>query len=116
MRNLLALFGALVLGFGGVGWYMGWYTIRFGRTADGNIHLEADVDQKKVVHDTEDGAKQVGQLIGTQAERVQKAAKDTPPVNTPGPVTTPQVDPAKSGEWLFGSDSTPPAPPAATGK
>jgi hypothetical protein len=118
MRNLLALFGALVLGFGGVGWYMGWYTIHFGRTPDGNIHLEADVDQKKVIHDTEDGAKQVGHLIGSQAEKAQQAAKETPPVNTPGPATTPQGDPAKVGGW-FGSEGTPPAPPtppAGTGK
>ena len=111
MRNLLALFGASVLGFGGIGWYMGWYTIQVGRNADGNIHLEANVDQKKVIQDTEERAKQVESFLNTQAQKAQQSPQPSAPGNTPGPATTPRVTSSKSGSWLFGSE--PAAPPTA---
>src|SRR5438046_142610 len=52
MRNLLALIGLLVVGFAGVGWYMGWYKLSFARTTDGNLEIKTDVDTKKVGQDT----------------------------------------------------------------
>ncbi len=101
MRNLLALIGAAVVGFGGLGWYLGWYKLHVSKAADGNVQIQADVDQKKVVQDVGDGAKHLGQLAGDQLE---KAQKDGTPANTPGPVSTPQGKADYS--WLPGLGAT----------
>ncbi len=100
MRNLLALVGALVIGFAGVGWYMGWYTVHFTRTPEGTIHVDGDVNAKKVTEDTSNGAKQVEAFIGSQAQKAQQGAEVNPPANPPGPITTPKTEAGKSGGWF----------------
>jgi hypothetical protein len=101
MRNLLALVGALVIGFVGVGWYMGWYKLSVSKRPDGNIRIETDVDGKKVIQDVGDGAKHLGQLAGDQVDKAAQDAKAGQPANTPGPITTPQGGtPEKAGGWL----------------
>jgi len=111
MRNLLALVGAQVIGFGGIGWYMGWYTLHVDRAPDGTIEIKTDVDAKKVTEDTSNGAKQVSAFIGHQAEKAQQGAEANPPANTPGPLTTPKTDPGKSGGWFDSIIHSVPAAP-----
>jgi hypothetical protein len=110
MRNLLALVGALVVGFGGVGWYLGWYKLSVAKTADGTLQVTTNVDTNRLVKDAGDGARQVGEFIGTQVEKAQKdaAAQPATPASTPGPKAVPT--PAESASWLFGIDSGTPAP------
>lgn len=113
MRNLLALIGALVIGFAGVGWYMGWYKLTVSKNSDGNIRIETDVDGKKVVKDVGDGAQHLGQLAGDQMEKAAKDAKAGQPANTPGPITTPQGGTQeKAGGWfpVFTPSKDPPSP------
>src|SRR5262245_65244312 len=94
MRNFLALIGALVIGFGGVGWYLGWYKLNVSKAPDGNAEITTTVDTKKVVTDTEHGAKQVGAFVGDHLEKsAQEAKQPGPPASTPGPVTTPPTTP-----------------------
>lgn len=97
MRNLLALIGLLILGFVGVGWYMGWYKLSFSRTADGNLEIKTNVDTKKVGADSSEFLKNAGTVIGNQAEKAAQDAKNAlppvPAVGTPGPVTLPQGAP-----------------------
>ena len=105
MRNLLALVGAAVVGFGGVGWYMGWYKLSYARTLDGNIQVSTTVHSEKVVKDVNEGAKHLGALAGEQLDKAQteaKAAAVPTPGTTPGPVTIPAPTPTP----------TPPVPPA----
>src|SRR3954470_24088515 len=95
MRNLLALIGALVVGFGGLGWYLGWYKVHVTKAPDGNLRIETDVDLKKAGNDVGDGLKKGGDFVN---ERIEKANTATPPQPgppgaTPGPVTTPQSAP-----------------------
>ncbi len=94
MRNLLALIGLLVVGFLGIGWYMGWYKFSFTKSEDGTLQIKTDVKTDKVASDSTEFLKNVGAVIGNH---VDKAAKDattsaptTAPGGTPGPVTTPQ--------------------------
>ena len=112
MRNLLALIGALVVGFGGLGWYLGWYKVHVAKAPDGNLRIETDVDTKKVGSD----AQKLGQTIGEAVEKGtqnQKAAEAGPPVNMPGPVTAPQTGAQHDqGGWLFG----PPVPKKPMGQ
>lgn len=110
MRNLLALVGAAVVGFGGVGWYLGWYTLKFSKAQDGNVQVQTTLDTNKVTQDLGDGAKRVGELINSQAE---KASKEAAPVAPPAPAATPA--PKASGGWLFTPIEVTPQSPA-TGK
>jgi hypothetical protein len=107
---MLALVGALVVGFGGVGWYLGWYKLNVSRTSDGNLQVTTNVDTSRVVKDAGDGARQVGEFIGSQVEKAQKEAANQPttPASTPGPKAVPA--PAESASWLFGIDFGTPAP------
>lgn len=107
MRNLLALIGALVVGVGGLGWYLGWYKLHVTKAPDGNVRIEVDADLKKAGNDVGEGAKKVGQAIGEQIDKANesKAAQPGPPGATPGPLTAPQTatPPHDDGGWLFGS-------------
>lgn len=103
MRNMLALFGALVLGFAGVGWYMEWYKLSFTKSSDGNLQIETNVDTKKVVQD----AGQLGNLLNKSGSQNGESSRPAPG-NTPGPASPTQTDGNKwSGGWLFGQNSAP---------
>ncbi len=104
MRNMLALVGALVIGFGGVGYYLGWYKLDVSRASDGTLQVTTKVDTSRVVKDAGDGARHVGEIIGSQVDKVQKDAASGPaaPASTPGPKSVPK--PAEAGAWLFGVD------------
>src|SRR3954451_8984387 len=100
MRNTLALIGALVVGFGGVGWYLGWYKLSFARSPEGNLEIKTDVDTGKVTHDAGDGVKQIGTFLDRQPAHPQQPA---PPANTPAPAT-PAPAGATSDTTVFGFD------------
>src|SRR5688572_5278520 len=104
MRNMLALVGALVIGFGGIGWYLGWYKLSVAKGTDGTLQVTTNVDTNRVVKDTGAGARHVGELIGTQLDAAKKDAANTPatPASTPGPKAVPTE--AEAGAWIFGID------------
>lgn len=110
MRNMLALIGAAVVGFGGVGWYLGWYKLSVSKSADGTLQVTTNVDTNRVVKDAGDGARHVGEFIGTQVENAKKDAANTPvtPATTPGPKAVPTQ--AETASWLFGIDPGTPTP------
>lgn len=104
MRNLLALIGLLVVGFGGLGWYLGWYKVNVTKAPDGNLRIEADVDTKKVGSDAGELLKKGGEVVSEQVDRAKSAApaQPGPPGNTPGPATVPQPADQDQESWLFG--------------
>jgi hypothetical protein len=114
MRNLLALFGLLVLLAVGVGWYMGWYKFSFTRNTDGNLEIKTNVDTKKVETDSTTFFKNAATVVGSHIDKsAQTPAPDGAPGATPGPVvpaqaTTilPPLPPPTQGA------SVPPPPPA----
>ena len=101
MRNLLALVGALVIGFGVAGWYLGWYKLGITKTTDGTLHVETNVNTKKVVDDSGDALKQAGAFLGNHLE---KAATDANASQQPTPGTTP--GPQEKKVTIFGFDLT----------
>ena len=117
MRNLLALVGLAVIGFGGIGWYMGWYKLNVAKNTDGNIQITTDVDTKKVGSDSSEFLKNVSTVIGSHvdkaAQEAKTAAPSTAPGTTPGPLT-----PSQNGTTVPALPSipgTPVAPPAHGG-
>ncbi len=101
MRNLLALVGLAVIGFGGLGWYMGWYKLNVAKSSDGNIQITTDVDAKKVTSDSSEFLKNVSTVIGSHVDKAGQDAKtatpNTAPGGTPGPITNPQTAPPVPG-------------------
>ena len=103
MRNVLALIGLLVIGFLGLGWYMGWYKLSISRGSDGNLQITTNVDTKKVGSDSSEFFKNAATMIGSHVEKTAQDAKNSTPPGapgvTPGPVVLPQ-----------GATITPPIP------
>ncbi len=119
MRNLLALFGLLVLGFGGGGWYMGWYKLSVTRGTDGNLEIKTDVDTKKVTTDSSEALKNISSVVGNQVDKAAQEAKAVAPASTPGATPGPVTPAQPSTPNPVGPDApattdptTPPAPPA----
>ncbi len=109
MRNLLALIGLLVVGAGGVGWYMGWYQLSVNRTTDGNLEIKTNVDTKKV---TTDGSTWFKNLSAAVEQKANQTVKDgNTPAGTPGATPGPA---APSSGSLLNPLSGPTAPEAAT--
>ncbi|MFO0804221.1 MAG: hypothetical protein U0791_14000 [Gemmataceae bacterium] len=96
MRNLLALVGAVVVGFAVIGWYLGWYQLGISKTADGNLQVETNVNTKKVVDDSGAFFKKAGEAVGSHLERPAQDAQAAP-ANTPAPQDKQKVT-------LFGFD------------
>lgn len=99
MRNLLALIGALVIGFAVVGWYLNWYELGVTKAQDGNLRVETNLNTQKVVDDSGAAIKKAGTLVGNQIEQSKNGEQPTPGT-TPGP-----QDPKKV--TLFGFDLSP---------
>jgi hypothetical protein len=112
MRNLLALIGLLVVGFGGIGWYCGWYKLSVSKGTEGKPEIKTTVDTDKVADDSAAFFKRVTQAIRDKADQSAQDAKGAPPAgtpgSTPGPVA-PVKDTSSQGGWLFGPAN--PAPP-----
>jgi len=66
MKNLLALVGLAVVGFGGLGWYLGWYNLNVKSTPDGKYNVAGDVDSRKITDDVKNFGKKVGKVLNDE--------------------------------------------------
>jgi len=64
MRNLLALVGAAILTFGGLGWYLGWYKLEPApSSAPGHHSVTVDINAQKIATDLNEGEQKAKQVI-----------------------------------------------------
>jgi len=64
MRNLLALVGAAVVTFAGLGWYLGWYTLqRTSSDTPGHQSVNIDFDARKITADIRNGEQKVEKAL-----------------------------------------------------
>ncbi len=109
MRNLLALIGAVVVLFVGLGWYLGWYSFVLSPGAEGKQRLQVDVDTKKITDD----AKKVGQAANNV---IQAATKEDskgaapPPADFVGPPVPDDLNTRQSKQLQFPSSMRVPGP------
>jgi hypothetical protein len=122
MRNILAVIGLLVIGFAGLGWYMGWYKLSVSRSTDGNLQITTNVDTQKVGNDSSEFFKNAATVVGSQVDKAAQEAKTSAPPSTPGatpgPVVPPSGTPIVPPPVPFGSVGAdgmpiPPVPPAS---
>ncbi|HET6575151.1 MAG TPA: hypothetical protein VFG68_16205 [Fimbriiglobus sp.] len=99
MRNLLALIGAAVVLFAGLGWYLGWYTFALGPSAGGKQRLQLDVDTGKLTDDVE----RFGKSIGSAVQR----AKDDPAKAQPADFVGPPLPPDMKDRHTTGRPTLP---------
>jgi hypothetical protein len=74
VRNLLALLGALVVTFAGVGWYLDWYKIQSSTDSAGHREVNIDLNTKKINADISKGTEKIEKVI----EHKQTTGTDGP--------------------------------------
>jgi hypothetical protein len=87
MRNLLALFGAVLLTFAVVGWYLDWYKIQSRPSADGHRKFSIDINGPKISEDLSKGQEKLKHAL---------ESKEKKPAAEPGPAAIPAA-PGKQG-------------------
>jgi hypothetical protein len=65
MRNLLALGAAGLLGFAGIGWYLGWYRVQTTPTADGHRQISIDLNTPKIKEDVGKGKEKLRDFLSS---------------------------------------------------
>ena len=77
MKNLLAFVGLVVVGFGGLGWYLGWYNLNVKSTSDGKLNVAGDIDPKKITTDVKNFGAKVGKVLNEESAPATAPAGST---------------------------------------
>jgi hypothetical protein len=85
MRNFFALIGFAIVVFAVVGWYMGWYQVRFSQGEEGKLEIKTAVDTKKVVTDSSSFFQKLGQMLMEQAQNPATPGGSQPKTSGGGP-------------------------------
>jgi hypothetical protein len=86
MRNLLALFSAVLLFFALVGWYRGWYRVQNSPAAPGHHSVNIDIDKDKIGKDLHEGEQELQKVITKKLKEDGGKSTEVPPdANTPNP-------------------------------
>ena len=97
MKNLLALVGLIVVGFGGLGWYLGWYNLAVKSTPDGKYNVAGDVDSKKITDDVKNFGKKVGKVLNDETPGTPSTGSSFVGPPLPPHMQGPPENPARSG-------------------
>jgi hypothetical protein len=89
VRNLLSLVGLVVVGFLGLGWYLGWYQFAIAKGTNGNTQISFDVNTNKIKDDASAGASRVGEFVDGLKKVPAGEKKDFMGPTLPGDWTTP---------------------------
>ncbi len=85
MRNLLALVGAVVVLFVGLGWYLGWYSFVLAPGAEGKQRLQVDIDTRKITEDAKKAGQAANNVFQAATKDDSKGAATPPPADFVGP-------------------------------
>ena len=111
MKNLLAFVGLLVVGFGGLGWYLGWYNLSVKSTSDGKYNVAGDVDSRKITDDVKNFGKKVGKVLNDETPAAPTTAGTSfvgPPL--PASLLPPPSNAAQTGGISIPIEITLPSP------
>lgn len=108
MRNLLALGAAALIGFAGIGWYLGWYKFESTPTATGR-HISIDLNTPKIKEDVGKAKERLRDSLSSD----QHSNSNTPQSSTNDPVTPAGFQPTSDG-FVY-PNNNPPFTPTAPG-
>lgn len=99
MKNLLALVGAAVVTFVGLGWYLGWYNLTRQPGTPGTQRFQVDVNPNKFTTDVKKGVQKVEDIYEHLTDENNKPEQTPPaggatgaPGNGPANSVTPPAD------------------------
>src|ERR1700688_1154297 len=75
MRNTLALIGAAVVPFGGLGWYLDWFKLMNSPAPSGHHSLNIDIDTVKITEDLHRGSVKVQEALDKTKREAEAKAK-----------------------------------------
>jgi hypothetical protein len=90
MRNLLALAAAALIGFAGIGWYLGWYKFQTEKTSTGR-HISIDLNTPKIRDDVNKGREKLRDFLSDDDGAPQQNSPSVQqiPSTSPGGGVTP---------------------------
>jgi cytoskeletal protein RodZ len=96
MRNMLALFAALILTVVGLGWYLNWYKVRSQpASVPGQHSVGIDINTNKISTDVQNAEQKFQKMLENKAkEETDKAASDakkTGDLMLPSPPSAPEL-------------------------
>jgi hypothetical protein len=112
MRNLLALCGAAVITFAGVGWYLDWFRVHPSPSSeDGKRNFQIEVNKAKISDDLHKGGTKLHGFIEKKLPDTKAAEK--PPSYYPMDTATDGIHQVKAEGTPPGGlpDLLPPGPP-----
>jgi hypothetical protein len=117
MKNLLALGAAALLGFAGIGWYLGWYTFESTPTATGK-HISIDLNTGKIKQDVGTGKEKLRDYLSGD-DKNPSVSNSPAPTQTGNPVTPTGYQTQGGNDFPYptSSNSNPPivpVPPSGT--
>ncbi len=77
MKNLLALGAAALLGFAGIGWYLGWYSFQATPTATGE-HISIDLNTPKIKQDVGKGKEKLRDYLSSDDKNPSVSTSPAP--------------------------------------
>ena len=106
MRNLLALGAAGLIGFAGIGWYLGWYKIESSPTSTGR-HISIDLNTPKIKEDVGKGREKLRDILNDD-----DSPSNTPPSSSNNPVQPAGYQPGNDGGFVYPNNNPPFTPPS----
>jgi hypothetical protein len=98
MKNALAFAAAGTLVLIGVGWYLGWYSVKTTKNSDGTHNVNIGIDDHKVKQDVEKGIEK-GEKFAKDIEEKNSKGSDAPAgsadpskLNSISPISPPKVE------------------------
>src|ERR1051326_2192856 len=99
MKNALAFAAAATLALIGVGWYLGWYTVKTTKNADGTHNVNIGVDDHKGKADLKKGVEKGEKIVDDieEREKNRQSSGDTgtgsiPDTSKLNSITPPKVE------------------------
>ena len=109
MRNLLALGAAGLIGFAGIGWYLGWYRFQSEPTATGH-KINIDLNTPKIKEDVGRGREKLRDFLSTDDDSTSNSPSPSPSPTPNSPVTPAGFQRPESSNPV-NNDSLPPFQP-----
>src|SRR6516164_9146414 len=94
MRNLLALVGAAVATFVGVGWYLGWFSVHKIASDNGKASYSVEIDKGKIESDLHRGEAKLHGMLEKNTDENPPVLPPPPPLDSSNVVTAPVKDAA----------------------